>query len=45
MKIYIENVYAYNNTELENKLNDLEALHIISIEPVFDSQYKIIYEK
>jgi hypothetical protein len=45
MKIYIENVYADNDMELEKKLNDLEASHIVSLEHGFDSQYKVIYEK
>ena len=43
MKIKIEKIYAVNDEELEQELNKIDG-KVISVEPMHDHYYKVIYE-
>ena len=42
--IKVDHFYAYNDEELETKLNELDAIRIIRIETQHDNRYEVIYE-
>ncbi len=43
-EIKIENIFAINDEELQQDLNNLHAVRIISIENTGEYRYKVIYE-
>lgn len=42
--IEITNIYATNDDELKEMLNQIEG-RIVSVEPLHDDSYRVIYEK